>query len=108
MTSRAEMTLAAQLEVARIHFVREFRFHPDRKFRADFMVGLDLLVEVDGGTWVEGRHNRGSSIAAEYEKGALAAIRGYRVIHATSEQVADGTCLRWILEALRSSKEEAA
>lgn len=106
MKSMAELTLEAQLDVARIPFVREFMFAPPRKYRADFMVGLDLLVEVEGGTWVEGRHNRASSIAAEYEKGAAAAIRGYRVIHATTEQVEDGTCLRWILEA--TTREQAA
>lgn len=100
MTSRAELTLQAQLEVARIHHVREFAFAPPRKYRADFMVGLDLLVEIDGGTWQQGRHNRGSSIETEFEKGALAAIRGFRVIHASTEQVNDGTCLRWIMQAI--------
>lgn len=106
MKSLAEMTLAAQLEMARIPFERQYRFNPERKHRADFIIfgattrNADcLLIEVDGGTWMAGRHNRGSSIPAEFEKGALAAIAGYRVIHCTTEQVNSGTCYRWITEA---------
>ena len=125
MTSAAEKLLEVQLDQSRIHYEREYRFAPEdwcraagfltptgrpRKWRADFMVTRPymamLLVEIDGGTWISGRHNRGSSIAKDYEKGAAAAILGYRVIHATTEQVNDGTCLAWIKAAL--GLEEAA
>ena len=55
--SPAEMLLAVQLEQAHIPFEREYRFHPDRKWRADFMVGQDMawpvrgryLIEIEGG-----------------------------------------------------------
>ena len=100
MTSRAELTLEAQLDIARIAHVREFVFAPPRKYRADFMVGLDLLVEIDGGGWINGRHSRGNGIEQDAEKSALAAIRGYRVIRCTPAQVDDGRALRWIIEAL--------
>ena len=109
--SVAEQTLAVQLEQAGIPFEREVVFAKPRKYRADFAVWADplskkydieadILIEVDGGTWVSGRHNRGSSIAKDFEKGALAAINGYRVIHCTTDQVNDGTCLSWIKAAL--------
>ena len=110
--SAAEQLLAVQLEQAGISFEREYRFAKPRRWRADFQIGCkhtmgrDILVEIDGGTWISGRHNRGSSIAKDYEKGAAAAILGYRVIHATTEQVMDGTCLSWIRQAL--GLEEAA
>jgi hypothetical protein len=122
--SVAEQTLAVQLEQAGIPFEREYLFAKEkmgRKWRCDFVIGQDadhwemfgpraapfvVLVEVDGATWISGRHNRGSSIAKDYEKGAAAAILGYRVIHATTEQVNDGTCLAWIKAAL--GLEEAA
>ena len=108
--SPAEQLLAVQLEQAGIPFEREYRFAPPRKWRADFVIDhyryAPLLVEIDGGTWSLGRHNRPSSIAKEYEKGAAAAILGYRVIHCTTEQVNDGTCLSWIRQAL--GQENAA
>lgn len=121
--STAEQTLAAQLEQAGIPFEREYRFADEdwcreqgfvtptgrpKKWRSDFMILRPhvamLLIEVDGGTWISGRHNRGSSIAAEYEKGAAAAILGYRTLHCTTEQVEDGTALGWIRAAIRAGR----
>ena len=113
--SPAEQLLAVQLEQAGIPFEREYKFHPKRRWRADFAlwdfpaakrhnIEADILIEVDGATWISGRHNRGSSIAKDYEKGAAAAILGYRVIHATTEQVMDGTALSWIRQALGLEK----
>ena len=102
--SPAEQLLAVQLEQAGIPFEREYRYSRPRRHKADFRIG-DLLIEVDGATWVLGRHNRPSSIPAEFEKGALAAIAGFRVIHCTTEQVNDGTCYSWIRDAI---EEKAA
>jgi very-short-patch-repair endonuclease len=111
MTSLAEQTLAAQLEQAGIPFEREYRFHPRRRWRADFaIVGSPelplpayislLLVEIDGGAFIGGRHSRGQGVANDAEKQSAAAILGYRVIRATPAQVADGSCLSWIQQAL--------
>jgi very-short-patch-repair endonuclease len=113
--SAAEILLAAQLEQAGIPFEREYRFHPTRKWRADFRIrvayhlvdGLDyILVEIDGGGYVAGRHSRGTGIEKDAEKQSAAAILGYRVIRATPRQVEDGTALSWIRQAL--GMEEAA
>ena len=107
MTSTAELTLAVQLEQAGILFEREYKFHPDRKWRADFKVYRDIrlwrnpvLVEIDGGAYVNGRHSRGTGVEADCEKTSAAAILGYRVIRATPRQVEDGRCLEWIRQAL--------
>jgi very-short-patch-repair endonuclease len=109
VTSLAEQTLAAQLEQAGIPFEREYRFHPRRRWRADFHVGdmfsgrpimRPILVEIDGGAFIGGRHSRGQGVANDAEKQSAAAILGYRVIRATPAQVADGSCLSWIQQAL--------
>jgi hypothetical protein len=115
MTSLAEQTLAAQLEQAGIPFEREYAFAaPRRRWRADFaileVVGWNgptkvwrpkrLLVEIDGGGFIGGRHSRGQGVANDAEKQSAAAILGYRVIRATPAQVADGSCLSWIQQAL--------
>lgn len=110
----AEILLAAQLASERILFAREYRFHPDRKWRADFAIPslasdgvaeMDLLVEVDGGTWINGKHNRASSIQKEYERSAAAAIGGYRMIRCTTSQVEDGTCIDWIKQAVKRGEK---
>jgi very-short-patch-repair endonuclease len=109
--STAELTLAAQLEQAGIPFEREFRFAPPRRWRADFAVAAFapgifdpswpmVLVEIDGGAYVAGRHTRGVGFEADAEKASAAAILGYRVIRLTPRQVEDGRGLLWIKQAL--------
>jgi hypothetical protein len=114
--SEAETLLAVQLEQAGIPFEREYRFAPPRKWRADFAIlygptfrsndDIDVLVEIDGGGWVQGRHTRGSGFEKDAEKQSAAAILGYRVIRCTPAQVNDGRALSWIRQAL--GIEEAA
>jgi len=105
--SIAELTLAAQLEQAGIPFEREYRFAPPRRWRSDFLVHGDglvdfesLLVEIDGGGFIAGRHTRGTGFENDAEKASAAAILGYRVIRATPRQVEDGRALAWIRQAL--------
>lgn len=100
--SDLEETLLWQIRTAKLPMPeREHRFHPTRKWRFDLAwPDLRLAVEVDGGTWVQGRHNRGSSIEKEYEKGAEAAILGWRIIHVSNHMVDDGRALNLITRAL--------
>ena len=115
MPSSAELLLAAQLEQAGIPFVREYRFAPPRRWRADFFIPVPeqnlgqwlagqrnppILIEVDGGGYVAGRHSRGKGIEDDAEKQSAAAILGYRVIRCTPAQVEDGRALDWIRQAL--------
>ena len=121
--SPAETLLAVQLEQAGIPFEREYRFHPTRRWRADFAIVLfrhpseplyaapdqvDILVEVEGGAYVQGRHTRGPAFEADCEKYAAAAILGYRVIRVTPRQVDDGRALSWIRQALGLEESNAA
>jgi very-short-patch-repair endonuclease len=99
--SPAETLLAVQLDMAGIHNVREFMFAaPQRKWRADFMIGLDLLVEIDGGSWVAGRHTRGSGFEKDAEKLNAAAELGYRVLRFTPRMVESGEALAQIQRIL--------
>lgn len=59
----------------------EFRFHPVRKWRADFAIpGKKLLIEIDGGVWSGGRHTRGGGFIGDMEKLNAAACLGYLVL----------------------------
>jgi very-short-patch-repair endonuclease len=61
--------------------VAEFRFHPDRKWRADFAIpSAKILIEIDGGVWSGGRHTRGAGFVGDMEKLNAAAVLGYRVL----------------------------
>ena len=66
----------------------EFRFHPVRKWRADFTHKDTMtLIEVEGGLWVYGRHNRATGFIADSEKYLEAALLGYRVIRLVEPQI---------------------
>ena len=67
---------------------REFRFHPERKWRADFAhVESRTLIEIEGGIWIQGRHNRPQGFAADIEKYLEAALAGWHVLRLTEFQI---------------------
>ena len=76
---------------------REYVFLPPKKYRADFCwIEQRLVVEVDGGSWVAGRHTRGAGFEADHERDALAMLHGWRVLRVTPKQVESGIALTWI------------
>lgn len=83
--------------------VREHEFARaiGRKWRFDFAYPLRLIaLEVEGGTWVGGAHNRGAHFESDCEKYAIAAIHGWRVIRATTDQVRNGVAGAWMQRIL--------
>lgn len=97
--SAGEEELALHLTAHGIPFEREFRFDPKRKWRADFMLDLDrrVLVEVEGGTWMRGRHTRGSGFAADCEKSNRASELGFCLLRYTPEMIHRGEAIDQIL-----------
>jgi very-short-patch-repair endonuclease len=92
---RYENALAAQLDEKGLKYVRQYGFIVGRRFRADFRLGL-LLVEVDGGGFVNGRHNRALGREADQERDALALCVGFRVLRVSPNQVMNGKAVGWI------------
>ena len=106
--SQLEATFALQLRTSGLpEPQREYRFHPTRRWRFDFcFVEQKLAVELNGGRWIRGRHNRGSSVQADYEKLNAAQMLGYRVLQFTGEQVDNWSALETVREALREVSDE--
>lgn len=77
--------------------VFEHRFHPVRRWRFD-AAWLEPMIamEIDGGVWTAGRHVRGKGFEQDCVKGAEAILLGWRVLHATPQQVRSGTALQWL------------
>jgi hypothetical protein len=67
----------------------EYRFHHTRKFRFDYAWPANghLALEIDGGIWVRGRHSGGAGQIRDMEKGNLAALMGWSVLHVTPQQL---------------------
>lgn len=69
----------------------EYKFHAKRRWRFDLcFVEARLALEVEGGIWIDGRHNRGSGFIKDMEKYNQAAIYGYHLLRATPEQMQNG------------------
>lgn len=80
---------------------------PPRRFRADFAFPeAGLLIEVDGGGFVSGAHNRGAGFEADRARDAEALCHGWRVLRVTPRQVESGMAAGWIERLLRSHGRE--
>ena len=64
-----------------------------------------LAVEIDGGTWTQGRqqgrHTRGAGYADGCRKTNAATLLGWRVLRFTSDMVSSGEAARVTIEALK-------
>ena len=66
----------------------EFRFHPTRRWRADYAhLESRTLIEIEGGVWMGGRHTRAAGFIADAEKYFEAALAGWRVVRLVDVQL---------------------
>ena len=71
--------------------IREHRFHESRKWRFDLAwLKYKLAVEVEGGIWVYGRHNRASTFLKDMEKYNNACLLGWSVLRLSTDMVKNG------------------
>lgn len=80
----------------------EFQFHVKRRWRFDLAwPERKLGVEVHGGTWMRGGHNRGKGMARDAEKARAAVLHGWRVLPFTNlDMETPGMCVEQIRAAL--------
>ena len=82
-------------------FETEYRFAADakRRWRADIAFpAARVAVEIDGGLWIYGRHNRASGALADMEKGNAYAERGWIVFHTPWEWLEDPAAAANLME----------
>lgn len=111
VVSEAEETMAWQIKVAGLPTPqREYRFFPARRWRFDFAWPFEsvrsdkarpVALEVEGGSWVNGAHNRGKHFASDIEKYNAAGMLGWLVLRVTPDMVTDGRALTLVETALR-------
>jgi uncharacterized protein (UPF0128 family) len=84
----------------------EFKFHATRKWRFDLAWkrytdgGKHLAVEVQGGIWSGGRHNRGAAMLKEWEKLNEAAAAGWRIMYCQPSDLCTVDFARLVKRAL--------
>lgn len=74
---------------------REYRFDLKRRWRADFAhLQTRCLIEVEGGIWINGRHNRAAGFNADLQKYLAAGLAGWRVFRLGPDQITSDTVAR--------------
>ena len=95
-------------ETVKSHFnlecVTEFKFDPVRRWRADYFIpDLNMIIEVEGGAFIRGRHTMGVGFINDMEKYNSATLAGYRVFRVTPQnKMTEG--IRLIREVINQLK----
>ena len=96
----AQILLEIHLKELGLEFETEFKFHPERDWRFDYRcMAQDLsyfAIEIEGGVWQQGRHNRAAGYLKDMEKYREAAALGYRVYRFSPQEVLNGTALEFL------------
>ncbi len=99
--SAPEEHFAFSLRLHGLNAQREHRFHPDRVWRFDFAFPDEkIAVEVEGGSWVNGAHQRGKHFESDCEKYNEAAILGWRVLRVTTDMIKRGQAMNFLKRLL--------
>lgn len=90
------------------YFEREYRFHPVRRWRFDFAYpGHRIAVEVEGATWTQGRHTRGSGFLEDCWKYNASSALGWRIVRLTGTLIKeDGRAVQMIRDAINWKPED--
>lgn len=105
--SDLEEKLAKQLQDAGISFVPQYKFHPTRKFLADFSVmEYQLLIEVNGGIFMKrSGHNSGVGITRDYHKSNFAQMMGLVLLAYTADDIKTGYAIKEIVAYIEKKKK---
>ena len=100
-----EETFALHCRASGILVVREFKFHPVRRWKFDFAIPEKMIaIECEGGVWSGGRHTRGSGFVADMEKYNEAAKLGWFVFRFDGGAIKSGQAIKFILGVLNGGE----
>ena len=100
--SEPEELFALHLKAAKLRgWERGVRLIKGRKWEYDFSHCVyRLICEIEGGTWIGGRHVTGAGFEKDCEKYNAATLRGWRLFRFTTAMVASGDALRTVEAAI--------
>ena len=76
-----EIFVAILKEKIKIEPLKEFKFHDKRRWRIDYCwPEQKLAVEIEGGIWINGGHNRGKIYKSNVEKYNEIVLCGYDLL----------------------------
>ena len=106
MPSCDAFTLLCRKELG-VRCEKEWKFHPVRKWRFDYSIPkYKIAIEIDGGVWTYGRHNRSTGYLADMEKFNAAAALGWVVLKFTPQQQYTRKTLEIIRQTIKTIRDE--
>lgn len=98
-------TLLCKSELG-VECVKEFKFHPVRKWRFDYAIPSALVaLEVEGGVWTGGRHINPKGFLNDMEKYNTATLMGWSVYRTTPDDLYTGKTLDLLKTAIFGSNQ---
>ena len=98
--SKGEIVFTAQLSAADYpldEFVTEYVFAPPRRWRFDFAYPSGLIaIEIEGGSWIKGRHNYGAGFENDMRKYNTGESLGWIIFRFTPHMVFTGEALAFL------------
>lgn len=84
-----------------VEVVKEHMFHWTRKWRFDYAIpDLKIAIEIDGGVWDYGRHNRPEGYINDMEKLNTATSMGWLVLRFTTHDLLKNSTLSLIRDTV--------
>jgi hypothetical protein len=83
--------------------VAEHSFHPSRQWRFDLAFPRHkIAIEIQGGAFIGGRHNRGGGFIKDMEKMNAAAVLGWRILYRTPAEFMGMETVELVQDAMRA------
>lgn len=87
-----------------VECVKEYRFHPVRKWRFDYAIPTHkIALEVEGGVWTGGRHTSSTGFLKDMEKYNTGTLLGWRIFRTTPSELHTKKTLNLIREAIEGA-----
>lgn len=84
----------------------QYQFTQLRKWRFDFAwPSIRLAVEIQGGTFANGRHVRGMGYEQDCEKSNAATLSGWRVLRFGTREISEGRALKLVEAFLKFAEK---
>lgn len=85
----------------------EYRFHPVRKWRFDVAFPEAMVaVEIEGGVWSYGRHNRAATFLRDMEKYNEATMAGWSILRYAWKDVESGAIVEPICKTIALRRQQ--
>ena len=86
---KADDIIRLLLQESDLFYRTEYRFAAGRQWRFDFCLpDYRIAIEIEGGTWTDGRHTRGKGYQADCLKYNAAALDGWTVLRYPATYIA--------------------